>query len=91
MYISVRTEKGILQDLLSAPPSHRRSSWPVLSTVNYGLQTSCDTAYSPNGVNQMWILKNSKDLLKSLSSQSLSVKTSIKTWFFNSLYHYTAS
>jgi len=31
----------------------------VLSTVKEGLQTYCDTAYSRNGINQMWILKNS--------------------------------
>jgi len=51
----------------------------ALSTVKDGLQTYCDTAYSLNGINEMWILKNSKDLVESLSSQSLSVITSIKT------------
>jgi len=39
----------------------------VLSTVKDGLKTHCDTAYSRNGINQMWILKNSKDLVESLS------------------------
>jgi len=34
----------------------------------------------------MWILKNSKDLEESLSSQSLSVITSIKTFDFTTLY-----
>jgi len=58
----------------------------VLFTVKDGLQTYCDTAYSRNGINQMWILKNSIDLSESLSSQSLSVKTSIKTFDFSTLY-----
>jgi len=56
------------------------------STVKDGLQTYCDTAYSHNGINQMWILKHSKDLVESLSSQSSSVITSIKTFDFLTLY-----
>jgi len=39
-----------------------------------------------NGINLMWILKHSKDLVESLSSQSLSVITSIKTFDFSTLY-----
>jgi len=60
----------------------------VLSTVKDGVQTYmyCDTAYSRNGINQMWILKNSKDRVESLSSQSFSVITSIKTFEFSTLY-----
>ena len=46
----------------------------------------CDTAYSKSGVNQMWILKNSKDLLHNLDSISLSKINSIKTYDFTSLY-----
>ena len=34
----------------------------ILSTVKTGLQSYCDTSYSKGGVNQMWILKNSKRL-----------------------------
>ena len=37
----------------------------------------CDTSYSRSGVNQMWILKNSKDLY--IQSRSLSSCNSIKT------------
>ena len=48
----------------------------ILSAVKDGIQTYCDVAFSRSGVNQMWILKNSKELL-----------TSIKTFFFNTLYH----
>jgi len=50
----------------------------VLSIVKDVLQTYCDIAYLRNGINQMWILKNSNDLVESLSSQSLSVIASIK-------------
>jgi len=58
----------------------------VLPTVKDRLQTYCATAYSRNGINQMWILKNSKDFVESLSSQSLSVITSVKTFYFSTLY-----
>ena len=36
----------------------------MLSAIKDGLQSYCETAYSRGGVNQMWILKNSKDLLE---------------------------
>ena len=55
-----------------------------LSTVNTELQNYCDTSYSRGGVNQMWILKNSKDLLEHI--QSLSSCNSIKTFDFSTLY-----
>jgi len=58
----------------------------VLSTDKDGLQTYCYTAYSRNGNNQMWILKNSNDLVESFSSQSLSVISFIKTFDFSTLY-----
>jgi hypothetical protein len=37
-------------------------------------------------VNQMWMLKKSKDLLKYIQSRSLSFCNSIKTFDFSSLY-----
>jgi len=58
----------------------------VLSTVRDGLQIYCDTAYSRNGINQIWILKFCIDLEESLNSQSLYVITSIKTFDFSTLY-----
>ena len=36
----------------------------ILSAVKTGLQSNCDISYSRGGENQMWILKNSKDLLE---------------------------
>ena len=44
----------------------------ILLAVKTGLQSYCDTSYLRGGVNQMWILKNSKDLLENLLSRSLS-------------------
>ena len=36
----------------------------ILTTVKGGLQKYCDTAYARSGVNQIWSLKNSKELLE---------------------------
>jgi hypothetical protein len=54
--------------------------------VKTGLQSYCDTSYSRGGVNQMWILKNSKDLLEYIQSSSLSSCNSIKRFDFSTLY-----
>ena len=54
-------------------------------------QKYCETVYSRSGINNMWILKNSKDLLDNLKSRSFSQVSSIKTFdSFNSVYHPTA-
>jgi hypothetical protein len=50
------------------------------------LQTHCVTVYARSGVNQMWILKNSKELLESLKSPIFSQMYSIKTYDFTALY-----
>ena len=44
----------------------------------YGLHSYCDTSYSKGGMNQMWILKNSKDLLEYIQSTFLSSCNSIR-------------
>ena len=49
-------------------------------------QSHCDTSYSRGGVNQMCILKNSKDLLEYIQSRSISSCNSIKTFDFSTLY-----
>ena len=46
----------------------------------------CATVYARSGVNQMWILKNSKELLESLKSPTFSQIYSIKTYDFTTLY-----
>ena len=35
----------------------------ILTTVKQGLVRYCDTVYETSGINHMWILKNSKELL----------------------------
>ena len=58
----------------------------ILTTVKEGLQKYCDTSYARSGVNQMWILKNSKELLENLKTQSLHSVNSIKSFDFSTLY-----
>ena len=58
----------------------------ILSAIKNGLQTYCETAYSHSGINQMWILKNSKELLDNLQSQTLNRINSIQTFDFSTLY-----
>jgi hypothetical protein len=58
----------------------------ILSAVKEGQQKYCETGYSRSGINHMWILKNSKDLLDNLKSRSFSQVSSIKTFDFSTLY-----
>ena len=50
-----------------------------------GFYNYCDTSYSRGGVNQMWTLRNSKDLLEYIQSRSLSSCNGIKTLEFSTL------
>ena len=70
---------------------HRSCLMFVLPCIIYyiyedGLQKYCATAYPRSGVNQTWILKNSKELLDNLKSMSFSKVDSIKTFDFSTLY-----
>jgi hypothetical protein len=58
----------------------------IITAVKTGLQSYYDTSYSRGGVNKMWILKNSKDLLEYIQSMSLSSCNSTKTFDFSTLY-----
>jgi hypothetical protein len=49
----------------------------ILSAVKEGQQKHCETVYSRSGINHMWILKNSKDLLDNLKSRSFSQVVSV--------------
>ena len=49
----------------------------ILTYIKQGLQNYCETAYSRSGVNQMWILKNSNELLEHLKSPNFNHITSI--------------
>jgi hypothetical protein len=46
----------------------------ILSAVKEGQQKYCETVYSRSGINHMWILKNSKDLLDNLKSRYFSYR-----------------
>ena len=58
----------------------------ILTTIKDHLQSYSDKVYSTSGTNQMWILKNSKELLEHLNSRSLAHINSIKTYDFSTLY-----
>ena len=58
----------------------------LLTNIKQGLQKYCETSYSRSGVNQMWILKNSKELLEHLQSPNFNHITSIKSFGFSTLY-----
>ena len=62
----------------------------ILTAVKEGLQKYCDTVYARSGVNQMWILKNSKVLLENLKAQSLHSVNSIKSFDFSTLNNYSS-
>jgi hypothetical protein len=53
--------------------------------VKEKLQTYCATTYARSGVNQMWILKNSKELVANLKERNFSRIDSIKTYDFSTL------
>ena len=54
----------------------------LLTHIKQGPQKYCETAYSRSGINQMWILKNSKELLEHLKSPTFNHVTSIKSFDF---------
>ena len=58
----------------------------LLTHIKQGLQKNCETFYSRSGINQMWILKNSKELLEHLQSPNFNHITSIKSFDFSTLY-----
>ena len=58
----------------------------LLTHIKQGVQKYCETAYSRSGVNQMWILKNSKELLDHLKSPNFNLITNIKSFDFSTLY-----
>ena len=69
----------------STKPLSKLLTW-ILSAVKTRLQSYCDTSYSRGGVNQMWILRDSKDLLEYIQFRSLSSCNSNNTFDFSTLY-----
>jgi hypothetical protein len=83
-YTSVRSNRVILLGLPNVPPKpFSKFLTCILSAVKIGLQSYCDTSYSMGGVNQIWILKNSKELLEYIQSRSLFFCNSIKAFKFS--------
>ena len=58
----------------------------LLTHIKQGLQKYCETAYSRSGINQMWILKNLKELLDHLKSPNFNLITNTKSFDFSTLY-----
>ena len=58
----------------------------ILTVIKNGLKRYCDVKTSHNSVNNMWILKNSKELLSSLEHQRVHKAKSIQTFDFSTLY-----
>ena len=60
---------------------------PLFTIYNlcHDIQKYCEISYTRSGVNQMWILKNSKELLEHLQSPNFNHITSIKSFNFSTL------
>ena len=58
----------------------------ILNKIKDQLHTYCNIVYERSGLNQMWILKNSKSLLEQLSASSLNRVQDIQTFDFSTLY-----
>ena len=58
----------------------------VLSTTKDRLMRFCSTKTSRNGVHNMWILKNSTNLLSSLDQLDVRTATSVQTFDLSTLY-----
>ena len=58
----------------------------ILTVIKTGLENYCSIKTSRTGVNNMWTLKNSTNLLSSLSHLGVHRATSIQTFDFSTLY-----
>ena len=58
----------------------------ILIVIKTGLEKYCSIKTSHTGVNNMWILKNSTNLLSSLGHLEVHRATSIQTFNFSTLY-----
>ena len=57
----------------------------ILTVIKTGLEKYCSIKTSHTGVNNMWILKNSTNLLSSLGHLGVHKATSIQTFDFSTL------
>ena len=58
----------------------------IFTVIKTGLEKYCGIKTSHTGVNNMWILKNSTNLLSSLNHLGVHIATSIQTFDFSTLY-----
>ena len=58
----------------------------ILSSIKRKLSNLSSVIYSRTGINEMWILKNSSELLQKVNSFHYSKITSIQTFDFSTLY-----
>ena len=58
----------------------------ILTVIKTGLEKYCSIKTSHTGVNNMWILKNSTNLLSSLGHLGVHKATSVQTFDFSTLY-----
>ena len=58
----------------------------ILTVIETGLEKFCSIKASHTGVNNLWILKNSTNLLSSLGHLGVRKATSIRTFDFSTLY-----
>ena len=58
----------------------------ILTVIKTGVEKYCSIKTSHTGVNNMWILKNSTNLLSSLGHLGVHRATSIQTFDFSTLY-----
>ena len=77
---------NVLQN--SCPATKQLSSLltKILTVIKTGLEKYCSIKTSHTGVNNMWILKNSTNLLSSLGHLGVHKATSIQTFDFSTLY-----
>ena len=61
----------------------------LLTHIKQGLQKYCETAYFRSGVNRMWILKNSKEILEHFKSPNCNHKNKTSNKFFDFSTFYT--
>ena len=78
--------KHIASGLDVNQPTLRHGLTKLLSTIKDGLVRYCNTKTSRNGVNNMWILKNSTSLLSSLDQLDVRTAKSVQTFDFSTLY-----
>ena len=61
-------------------------STKILTVIKTGLEKYCSVKTSLTGINNLWILKNSANLLSSLTHLGVRKATSIQTFDFSTLY-----